>query len=68
MNKQIAAIRYKIDDTIFLFINGSPFEMNYITQKEKLPLGAFETAIREKWNKNMDCVLLVCDLILNDFS
>jgi len=22
--------------------------MNYITQKEKLPLGAFETAIREK--------------------
>ena len=48
INKQIAAIRYKIDDTIFLFINGSPFEMNYITQKEKLPLGAFETAIREK--------------------
>jgi len=22
--------------------------MNYITQKEKLPLGAFETALREK--------------------
>lgn len=42
--------------------------MNYITQKEKLPLGAFETAIREKGNKNMNCVLLVCDLILNDFS
>ena len=48
INKQIAAIRYKIDDTIFLFINGAPFEMNYITQKEKLPLGVFETAIREK--------------------
>lgn len=44
----MAAIKYKIDDTIFLFIKGPPFEMNYITQKEKLPLGAFETAIREK--------------------
>ena len=44
----MAAIKYKIDDTIFLFINGPPFEMNYITQKEKLPLGAFETALREK--------------------
>ena len=64
----MAAIRYKIDDTIFLFIKCPPNGTNYITQKEKLPLGAFETAIREKWNKNMNCVLLVCDLILNDFS
>ena len=64
----MAAIRYKIDDTIFLFIKCPPNGTNYITQKEKLPLGAFETAIREKWNKNMDWVLLVCDLILNDFS
>ena len=64
----MAAIRYKIDDMIFLFIKCPPNGTNYITQKEKLPLGAFETAIREKWNKNMNCVLLVCDLILNDFS
>ena len=64
----MAAIRYKIDDTIFLFIKCPPNGTNYITQKEKLPLGAFETAIREKWNKNMNCVLLVCDLILNNFS
>ena len=63
----MAAIRYKIDDMIFLFIKCPPNGTNYITQKEKLPLGAFETAIREKWNKNMNCVLLVCDLILNDF-
>lgn len=44
----MAAIRYKIDDTIFLFIKCPPNGTNYITQKEKLPLGAFETAIREK--------------------
>ena len=44
----MAAIRYKIDDTIFLFIKCPPNGTNYITQKEKLPLGAFETAIRDK--------------------
>ena len=44
----MAAIRYKIDDMIFLFIKCPPNGTNYITQKEKLPLGAFETAIREK--------------------
>ena len=44
----MAAIEYKIDDTIFLFIKVSPNGTNYITQKEKLPLGAFETALREK--------------------
>ena len=44
----MAAIRYKIDDMIFLFIKCPPNGTNYITQKEKLPLGAFETGIREK--------------------
>lgn len=35
----MAAIRYKIDDTILLFIKCPPNGTNYITQKEKLPLG-----------------------------
>ena len=39
----MAAIEYDI------FVHkGPPNGTNYITQKEKLPLGAFETALREK--------------------
>ena len=48
INKQMAAIRYKIEDIIFLFMKKPPDKINYNTQKEKLPLGAFETALREK--------------------
>ncbi len=59
----MAAIRYKIDDTIFLFIKCPPNGTNYITQKEKLPLGAFETAI-EKREWDMKGVLLFSDYIL----
>lgn len=44
----MAAIRYKIEDIIFLFMKKPPDKINYNTQKEKLPLGAFETALREK--------------------
>ena len=44
----MAAIRYKIEDIIFLFMKTPPDKINYNTQKEKLPLGAFEAALREK--------------------
>ena len=37
----MAAIRYKIEDIIFLFMKKPPDKINYNTQKEKLPLGAF---------------------------
>lgn len=38
----MAAIRYKIEDIIFLFMKKPPDKINYNTQKEKLPLGAFQ--------------------------
>ena len=33
----MAAIRYKIEDIIFLFMKKPPDKINYNTQKEKLP-------------------------------
>ena len=44
----MAAIRYKIEDIIFLFMKKPPDKINYNTQKEKLPSGALEAALREK--------------------
>ena len=47
--------KYKLGDELKIKVKRAnlsrkqlDFEMIYITQKEKLPLGAFETALREK--------------------